>query len=116
MRDPISSGIGSLLSVMASHVRRCTKSGADAPHHFMPPAPGPRSTTISLVGVPPGPSPDRTSIFFDDRNSSLATQPRQVPVLGLAHQNDPSRTPQGRVQILVKSGQSVDRASRGRYV
>src|SRR6266404_3271249 len=34
MRDAISSGIGSLLSVMASHVRRCSKLGADAPHHF----------------------------------------------------------------------------------
>src|SRR5262245_48623849 len=33
MRVPISSGIGSLLSVMASHVRRSTRFGADAPHH-----------------------------------------------------------------------------------
>jgi len=30
----ISSGIGSLLSVIASHVRRCITSRTDAPHHF----------------------------------------------------------------------------------
>src|SRR3989304_10065854 len=34
MRDTIASGIGSLLLVMASHVRRCTTSWADAPFHF----------------------------------------------------------------------------------
>src|SRR5215472_12334974 len=33
MRVTISSGIGSLLSVKASHVRRSTRFGADAPHH-----------------------------------------------------------------------------------
>ncbi len=36
MRDTISSGIGSLLSVMASHVRRAITFGADAPYHLSP--------------------------------------------------------------------------------
>src|SRR5713101_1686054 len=36
MRATISSGIGSLLSVMASHVRRSTSSGADAPYPLSP--------------------------------------------------------------------------------
>src|SRR5712692_4257403 len=34
MRDTIASGIGSLLAVIASHVRRPTTSRTDAPHHF----------------------------------------------------------------------------------
>jgi hypothetical protein len=36
MRATISSGIGSLSSVMASHVRRSTSFGADAPYYLSP--------------------------------------------------------------------------------
>src|SRR5713101_9279020 len=68
MRDTIFSGIGSLLSVMASHVRRCSKLGADAPHHF-----------------------SRISISFDHRQSPLATQPRWARSLDLAGQDDPRK-------------------------
>src|SRR5216684_1256929 len=68
MRDTIFSGIGSLLSVMASHVRRCSKLGADAPPHF-----------------------SRISIFFDHRQSPLATQPRWARSLDLAGQDDPGK-------------------------
>src|SRR3990167_9400794 len=39
MRATLSSGIGSLLSVMASHVRSSTSSGADAPYHLNPASP-----------------------------------------------------------------------------
>src|SRR6266542_5583196 len=66
MRVTISSGIGSLLSGMASHVRRRSKLGADAPHHF-----------------------SRISIFFDHRQSPLATQPRWARSLDLAGQEHP---------------------------
>src|SRR6266508_1785083 len=69
MRVTISSGIGSLLSVMESHVRRCSKLGADAPHHFF-----------------------RISIFFDHRQSPLATQPRWARSLDLAGQEDPVKS------------------------
>src|SRR2546425_1477795 len=51
MRDTIFSGIGSLLSVMTSHVRRCSKLGADAPPHF-----------------------SRISIFFDHRRQPAAAE------------------------------------------
>jgi hypothetical protein len=53
MRATISSGIGSLLSVMASHVRRSTKFGADAPHHFLRllPAHGARRLCLPSVSL-----------------------------------------------------------------
>src|SRR5712691_9505747 len=35
IRDTIASGIGSLLAVIASHVRRPITSRTDAPHHFV---------------------------------------------------------------------------------
>src|SRR2546428_13876394 len=53
---------------MASHVRRCSKLGADAPPHF-----------------------SRISIFFDHRQSPLATQPRWARSLDLAGQDDPGK-------------------------
>jgi len=50
---------------MASHVRRCSKLGVDAPHHFF-----------------------RISIFFDPRQRPLGTQPRWARSLALAGQDD----------------------------
>jgi hypothetical protein len=63
----ISSGIGSLLSVMASHVRSSIKYGADAPHFLSTglfPADGPRRSRLTPVA-----SFDPISIFLDHRKS-----------------------------------------------
>src|SRR5262245_17878934 len=120
MRVTISSGIGSLLSVMASHVRRTTKYGADAlPHHLVRATPHPCVTPFPLVASsrtesgsdfnfniprsshPPG-HPARTALAL-----GLARQ--QHPVNNLAAPELPplrleAASLQGRVQILVKSG------------
>src|SRR5262249_27833499 len=117
MRDTISSGIGSLPSVMASHVRRSIKCGADAPRHFVRPLPGRRSATIRFVGGPLGPSHDRISISFDLRTgpwSPSADRPSPGPRAPETIQSAPPRiyvappqataSLQGHVQILVKSG------------
>src|SRR5215813_9005759 len=119
MRDTISSGIGSLPSVMASHVRRSIKCGADAPRHFVRPLPGRRSATIRFVGGPLGPSHDRISISFDLRTgpwSPSADRPSPGPRAPETIESAPPRiyvapppataSLQGHVQILVKSALS----------
>src|SRR5215470_6544250 len=124
MRDTISSGIGSLPSVMASHVRRSIKCGADAPRHFVRPLPGRRSATIRFVGGPLGPSHDRISISFDLRTgpwSPSADRPSPGPRAPETIESAPPRiyvapppataSLQGHVQILVKSAQTI--APRG---
>src|SRR5262245_38687188 len=117
MRATISSGIGSLLSVMASHVRRSIQCGADAPRHFVRPLPGRRSATIRSVGGPPDRVPiglQYLSIFDRAPGPPAPTD----PALGLARQTRSRQAPpsicvapppataslQGHLQILVKSG------------
>src|SRR5713101_4512553 len=134
MRVTISSGIGSLLSVMTSHVRSSINFGADALHpSFLPPAarrrrplPGPCPRRPPVGGVPQSRIGSRSSsIFFPDRKRPLATQSRRALSIDLAGQGHPvtnrprSEPPrpllftpslpaaaslQGRVQILVKTG------------
>src|SRR5215470_1927424 len=121
MRDTISSGIGSLPSVMASHVRRSIKCGADTPRHFVRPLPGRRSATIRFVGGPLGPSHDRISISFDLRTgpwSPSADRPSPGPRAPETIESAPPRiyvapppataSLQGHVQILVKSGNMLE--------
>ncbi len=82
---------------MASHVRRFSRFGADAPHHFGALRPGPRRP-FPAHGAPwtvrgRWPLQERGSIgsqyHCSKIGSPLATKPRRARLSGLARQNDP---------------------------
>ncbi len=82
---------------MASHVRRFSRFGADAPHHFGALRPGPRRP-FPAHGAPwtvrgRWPLQERGSIGSQYHCSKilspLATKPRRARLSGLARQNDP---------------------------